>query len=109
MTLVGGAREFLRTRNYDYVRAAQALGVSDRQIILRHMLPTRWWRPSPSCPLSCSSITTLTSLDFLGFGLPLGSPSSASCCCRAKQPAGARLGIAAFLRRRAADATDFYR
>lgn len=77
MTLVGVVRaEFLRTRNYDYVRAAQALGVSDRQIILRHMLPNAMVATLTFLPfILCSSITTLTSLDFLGFGLPLGSPS----------------------------------
>ncbi len=112
MTLVGVVRaEFLRTRNYDYIRAAQALGVSDRQIILRHMLPNAMVATLTFLPfILCSSITTLTSLDFLGFGLPLGSPLSASCCCREKQPAGALAGhCRVSLRRRTADATDFYR
>ncbi|MFH4289458.1 ABC transporter permease subunit, partial [Acinetobacter baumannii] len=65
MTLVGVVRaEFLRTRNYDYVRAAQALGVSDRQIILRHMLPNAMVATLTFLPfILCSSITTLTSLD----------------------------------------------
>ncbi len=68
--------EFLRTRNFDYIRAAQALGVSDRSIILRHMLPNAMVATLTFLPfILCSSITTLTSLDFLGFGLPLGSPS----------------------------------
>lgn len=68
--------EFLRTRNFDYIRAAQALGVSDRDIILRHMLPNAMVATLTFLPfILCSSITTLTSLDFLGFGLPLGSPS----------------------------------
>ncbi len=77
MALVGVVRaEFLRTRNYDYIRAAQALGVSDRAIIFRHMLPNAVVATLTFLPfILCSSITTLTSLDFLGFGLPLGSPS----------------------------------
>ncbi len=112
MTLVGVVRaEFLRTRNYDYVRAAQALGVSDRQIILRHMLPNAMVATLTFLPfILCSSITTLTSLDFLGFGLPLGSPSLGELLLQGKNNLQApRLGIAAFsLRRRAADATDFY-
>lgn len=110
MTLVGVVRaEFLRTRNYDYVRAAQALGVSDRQIILRHMLPNAMVATLTFLPfILCSSITTLTSLDFLGFGLPLGSPSLGELLLQGKttcrRPAGhCRIS----LRRRAADATDF--
>jgi microcin C transport system permease protein len=84
MTLVGVA-EFLRTRNYDYIRAAQALGSATAQIILRHMLPNAMVATLTFLPfILCSSITTLTSLDFLGFGLPLGSPRSANCCCRVK-------------------------
>jgi microcin C transport system permease protein len=77
MALVGVVRaEFLRTRNFDYIRAAQALGVSDRGIIFRHMLPNAVVATLTFLPfILCSSITTLTSLDFLGFGLPLGSPS----------------------------------
>ncbi len=77
MSLVGVVRaEFLRTRNFDYIRAAQALGVSDRSLILRHMLPNAMVATLTFLPfILCSSITTLTSLDFLGFGLPLGSPS----------------------------------
>ncbi|MCS6068071.1 ABC transporter permease subunit [Klebsiella variicola subsp. variicola] len=100
MTLVGVVRaEFLRTRNYDYIRAAQALGVSDRQIILRHMLPNAMVATLTFLPfILCSSITTLTSLDFLGFGLPLGSPSLGELLLRGKNNLQAPwLGIAAFL------------
>ncbi len=100
MTLVGVVRaEFLRTRNYDYVRAAQALGVSDRQIILRHMLPNAMVATLTFLPfILCSSITTLTSLDFLGFGLPLGSPSLGELLLQGKNNLQAPwLGIAAFL------------
>ncbi|MBP1523939.1 ABC transporter permease subunit [Salmonella enterica subsp. enterica serovar Worthington] len=99
MSLVGVVRaEFLRTRNFDYIRAAQALGVSDRDIILRHMLPNAMVATLTFLPfILCSSITTLTSLDFLGFGLPLGSLLSANFFYREKQLTGSRLGIAAFL------------
>lgn len=77
MTLVGVVRaEFLRTRNFDYIRAAQALGVSDMHIMLRHILPNAMVATLTYLPfVLCGSITTLTSLDFLGFGLPIGSPS----------------------------------
>jgi len=68
--------EFLRARNFDYVRAARALGMPDRQIILRHVLPNATVATITFMPFILNaSITTLTSLDFLGFGLPPGSPS----------------------------------
>lgn len=100
MSLVGVVRaEFLRTRNFDYIRAAQALGVSDRDIILRHMLPNAMVATLTFLPfILCSSITTLTSLDFLGFGLPLGSPSLGELLLQGKNNLQAPwLGIAAFL------------
>jgi len=77
MSLVGVVRaEFLRARNFDYIRAARALGVSDSSIMLRHMLPNAMVATLTFLPfILCGSITTLTSLDFLGFGLPVGSPS----------------------------------
>ena len=77
MSLVGVVRaEFLRTRNFDYVRAARALGVRDRVIIFRHVLPNAMVASLTFLPFILNgSITTLTSLDFLGFGLPPGSPS----------------------------------
>lgn len=77
MSLVSVVRaEFLRTRNFDYIRAAQALGVSDGRIMLRHILPNAMVATLTFLPfILCGSITTLTSLDFLGFGLPIGSPS----------------------------------
>ncbi len=77
MSLVGVVRaEFLRVRNFDYVRAARALGVSDTAIMWRHMLPNAMVATLTFLPFILSgSITTLTSLDFLGFGLPPGSPS----------------------------------
>ncbi|MEB4674764.1 microcin C ABC transporter permease [Enterobacteriaceae bacterium G50] len=100
MSLVGVVRaEFLRTRNYDYIRAAQALGVSDRSIIFRHMLPNAMVATLTFLPfILCSSITTLTSLDFLGFGLPLGSPSLGELLLQGKNNLQAPwLGVTAFL------------
>ncbi|HEX2581148.1 MAG TPA: ABC transporter permease [Dongiaceae bacterium] len=68
--------EFLRARNLDYVRAAKALGLSDGRIMLRHILPNATVATLTFLPFTLSgSVTILTSLDFLGFGLPPGSPS----------------------------------
>jgi microcin C transport system permease protein len=68
--------EFLRVRNFDYIRAARALGVRDSRIILRHALPNAMVSSLTFLPFILNgSITTLTALDFLGFGLPPGSPS----------------------------------
>lgn len=68
--------EFLRGRNLDYVRAAQALGVSHRVIMFRHILPNAVVATITLIPfLLTGAVTTLTSLDFLGFGLPPGSAS----------------------------------
>ena len=77
MSLTGVVRaEFLRGRNLDYVRAAKALGVSDARVMARHILPNAMVATLTFLPFILnSSITTLTSLDFLGFGLPPGSPS----------------------------------
>jgi microcin C transport system permease protein len=77
MALVGVVRaEFLRARNFDYVRAARALGVRGRVIMVRHVLPNAMVAALTFLPFILNgSITTLTSLDFLGFGLPPGSPS----------------------------------
>lgn len=77
MALVPVVRaEFLRARNYDYVKAARALGLSTPRIIVRHVLPNAMVATLTFMPFILNgSITTLTSLDFLGFGLPLGSPS----------------------------------
>jgi len=75
--LVGVVRaEFLRGRNFEYVRAARALGLSDGPIMFRHILPNAMVATITFLPFILSgSITTLTALDFLGFGLPPGSPS----------------------------------
>ncbi|HSB61505.1 MAG TPA: ABC transporter permease [Vicinamibacteria bacterium] len=77
MSLVAVVRaEFLRARNFDYVRAARALGVRNAVIIVRHVLPNAMVATLTFLPFILNgSITTLTSLDFLGFGLPPGSPS----------------------------------
>jgi microcin C transport system permease protein len=77
MALVGVVRaEFLRARNFEYVRAARALGVSDTAIMFRHLLPNATVATITFMPFVLNgSITTLTALDFLGFGLPPGSPS----------------------------------
>ena len=77
MSLVGLVRaEFLRGRNFDYVRAARALGMQDARIMFRHILPNAMTASLTFLPfILAGSVTTLTSLDFLGFGLPVGSPS----------------------------------
>ena len=77
MALVGMVRaEFLRGRNFDYVRAARALGMMDARIMFRHILPNAMTSALTFLPfILAGSVTTLTALDFLGFGLPVGSPS----------------------------------
>ena len=77
MSLVGVVRaEFLRTRNFEYVRAARALGVKDTKIMRKHVLPNAMTATITFLPfVMIGSITALTSLDFLGFGLPPGSAS----------------------------------
>ncbi len=77
MALVGMVRaEFLRGRNFDYVRAARALGMADVRIMFRHILPNAMTSSLTFLPfILAGSVTTLTALDFLGFGLPVGSPS----------------------------------
>ena len=76
MALVGVVRaEFLRARNFEYVRAARALGVGDLTIMLRHVLPNAMVASLTFLPFILNgSIVTLTSLDFLGFGMPPGFP-----------------------------------
>jgi microcin C transport system permease protein len=77
VSLVGVVRaEFLRARNFEYVRAARALGLSNARIMVKHVLPNAMVATLTFLPFILNgSITTLTSLDFLGFGLPPGSPS----------------------------------
>jgi microcin C transport system permease protein len=98
--LVGVVRaEFLRARNFDYIRAARALGVSDPVIIVRHVLPNATVATITFLPFILNgSITTLTSLDFLGFGLPPGSASLGELLAQGKANLQAPwLGITAFL------------
>ena len=75
--LVGLIRaEFLRARNFEYVRAARALGLSNHKIMFKHLLPNAMISAVTFMPfLIAGSVTTLTALDYLGFGLPPGSPS----------------------------------
>jgi microcin C transport system permease protein len=77
VSLVGLVRaEFLRGRNFEYIMAARALGVSNRMIMFRHLLPNAMVASMTYLPFIVSaSVMTLTALDFLGFGLPPGSPS----------------------------------
>src|SRR5436853_928750 len=90
--------EFLRARNFDYIRAARALGVSDGVIIFRHVLPNATVATLTFLPFILNgSITTLTSLDFLGFGLPPGSASLGELLAQGKANLQAPwLGITAF-------------
>lgn len=85
--LVGVVRaEFLRARNFEYIRAAQALGVSSRTIMLRHMLPNAMVATLTMLPfIVTGTIGTLASLDFLGFGLPSAYPSLGELTLQAKQ------------------------
>jgi microcin C transport system permease protein len=75
--LVGLVRaEFLRGRNFEYIQAARALGVSNVVIMFRHLLPNAMVATMTFLPfVMSSSVMTLTALDFLGFGMPPGSPS----------------------------------
>ncbi len=97
--LVGVVRaEFLRARNLEYVRAAKALGVRDRTIMFRHMLPNAMVATVTMLPfLVTGAIGGLASLDFLGFGLPSSAPSLGEMTLQAKQNLQAPwLGFTAF-------------
>ncbi|ARE39453.1 Oligopeptide/dipeptide uptake family ABC transporter, permease protein [Rhodovulum sp. P5] len=85
--LVGVVRaEFLRARNFEYVRAARALGVSNWTIMFRHMLPNAMVATLTLLPfIITGTIGTLASLDFLGFGLPSSAPSLGELTLQAKQ------------------------
>ena len=99
MGLVGVVRaEFLRGRNLEYVRAARALGMSHIRIMSRHILPNAMVATMTFMPFILSgSITTLTALDFLGFGLPPGSPSLGELLAQGKTNLHAPwLGISGF-------------
>ena len=90
--------EFLRARNFEYVRAARALGVGNATIMYRHLLPNAMVATLTFLPFILSgSITTLTSLDFLGFGMPPGSPSLGELIAQGKENLQAPwLGLTAF-------------
>ncbi|MBB5043033.1 ABC transporter permease [Shinella fusca] len=91
--------EFLRARNFEYVRAARALGVGNATIMTRHLLPNAMVATLTFLPFILSgSITTLTSLDFLGFGMPPGSPSLGELIAQGKENLQAPwLGLTAFV------------
>jgi microcin C transport system permease protein len=90
--------EFLRGRNLEYIQAARALGVSNRTIMFRHLLPNAMVATMTLLPfLLSSSVMELTALDFLGFGLPPGSPSLGELLNQAKSNLQAPwLGLAGF-------------
>jgi microcin C transport system permease protein len=97
--LVGLVRaEFLRGRNFEYIQAARALGVSNTVIIFRHLLPNAMVATMTFLPfIMSSSVMTLTALDFLGFGLPPGSPSLGELLSQGKANVQAPwLGLAGF-------------
>ena len=100
MNLTGVVRaEFLRGRNLDYVRAGRALGLSDLTVMFRHILPNALVATLTFLPFTLSgSVTILASLDFLGFGLPPGSPSLGELVSEGKNNLQAPwLGITAFV------------
>jgi microcin C transport system permease protein len=99
VALVGVVRaEFLRARNFEYVTAARALGLPNIRIIFKHLLPNAMVATLTFMPFILNgSITTLTSLDFLGFGLPPGSPSLGELLAQGKDNLQAPwLGLTAF-------------
>lgn len=99
MSLVDLVRaEFLRGRNLEYARAARALGMRDSQIMFRHILPNAMVSTLTFLPfIVTGAIGTLTALDFLGFGLPPGSPSLGELVAQGKANLQAPwLGISAF-------------
>ncbi|MBB1520895.1 ABC transporter permease [Aquipseudomonas guryensis] len=100
MTLVDLVRaEFLRGRNLEYVRAARALGMQNGAIMFRHILPNAMVSTLTFMPfIITTAIGTLTSLDFLGFGLPAGEPSLGELVAQGKSNLQAPwLGISAFV------------
>ncbi|SFI25045.1 ABC transporter permease [Albimonas pacifica] len=97
--LVGVVRaEFLRARNFEYVRAARALGVGDWTIMFRHLLPNAMVATLTMMPfILTASISTLATLDFIGFGLPASYPSLGDLALQGKNNLQAPwLGFTAF-------------
>jgi microcin C transport system permease protein len=100
MPLVGVVRaEFLRTRNFDFVRAARSLGVGDVTIMRRHVLPNAMVAAMTYMPfILTGAITALTALDFLGFGLPVDAPSFGRLLAQAKSNVEAPwIGLSVFV------------
>jgi len=99
-SLVGVVRaEFLRGRNLEYVRAARALGLTDWQIMFKHLLPNAMVATLTFLPFRLSgAISSLTALDFLGLGMPIGSPSLGELLLQGKKHVEAPwLGISGFI------------
>lgn len=99
VNLVGVVRaEFLRGRNFEYITAARALGLSNTTIMWKHLLPNAMVATLTFLPFVLSgSITALTALDFLGLGLPAGSPSLGELLLQGKKHLEAPwLGLAGF-------------
>jgi microcin C transport system permease protein len=100
MPLLGVVRaEFLRARNFDFVRAARCLGVGDFTIMRRHVLPNAMVAALTYMPfILTGAITSLTALDFLGFGLPIDAPSMGRLLAQAKSNVEAPwIGISVFV------------
>ena len=100
MSLVGLVRaEFLRVRNFDFVRSAKAIGASNSRIIFKHILPNAMASTLAYLPFFLSgSIVTLTALDFLGFGMPIETPSLGELLAQGKENISAyHLGISGFV------------
>jgi microcin C transport system permease protein len=98
--LVGIVRaEFLRGRNFEYIRAARALGLSDTTIMWKHLLPNAMVATLTFLPFKLSgSVALLTALDFLGLGLPPGSPSLGELLLQGKKYLDAPwLGLSGFI------------
>ena len=98
--LVGVVRaEFLRARNFDYVRAARALGMSDHRIMIRHVLPNAMVATLTFLPFILNaSVVALTALDFLGLGMPPGSASLGNLLSQGKDNLQAPwIGLTGFL------------
>ena len=91
--------EFLRARNLEYVRAARALGMTDQRIMFKHILPNALVATLASLPFFLGgSVTTLTALDFLGLGMPVGSASLGDLLSQGKENLQAPwLGIGGFV------------
>jgi microcin C transport system permease protein len=100
MGLVGIVRaEFLKVRNYDFVKSAKSIGCSNARIIFRHILPNALTSTFAMLPfILSSSIITLTSLDFLGFGMPIEAPSLGELLAQGKNNISAYwLGVSGFM------------